>query len=147
MNVAGIGPAEYLIICFNLLMVVAWPGLALLVLLSMRGRALAGTAQALWLLIHRRGAVPGGLAFCTLRRCAANGGPAYQTADHLARGRHPRHRRRQHPRPRPRTAPHWTNHLPWAILGRGQHRSLGHANAQRSGPGHIGRGYPDRRLE
>ena len=45
MNIAGIGPAQYLIICFNLLIIIAWPDLALL---SMRGRALAGTAQALW---------------------------------------------------------------------------------------------------
>ena len=76
MTIAGIGPAEYLIICFNLLIVIAWPGLALLAMLSMRGRALAGTAQALWVLIIVAVPFLGALAYVILRPSA----PAAPTA-------------------------------------------------------------------
>jgi uncharacterized membrane protein len=64
MNIAGIGAAQYRIICFNLVIIIAWPGLALL---SMRGRALARTAQALWVLIIVAVLFVGALAYCSLR--------------------------------------------------------------------------------
>jgi hypothetical protein len=51
MNFAGIGSAELVVLCFNFAILAGWPLLALLALFSLRGRGLAGTALALWVLI------------------------------------------------------------------------------------------------
>ena len=64
-NIVGLGSIEILI--FNLAVAIAWPGFALLALLALRGRGLAGTALALWVLIIVAVPVLGPLAYFILR--------------------------------------------------------------------------------
>jgi len=65
MNAVGFGSVEILV--FNLAIVLAWPGFALLALLALRGRGLAGTALAIWVLIIVAVPVLGPLAYFILR--------------------------------------------------------------------------------
>jgi hypothetical protein len=51
MSFIGIGPGEWIVIAMNLLVLLFWPGLALLALFALRRQGLTGTALALWVLI------------------------------------------------------------------------------------------------
>jgi hypothetical protein len=46
MEFSGIGSADWVVLCFIVAILAGWPGLALLALLSLSGRGLAPTTQA-----------------------------------------------------------------------------------------------------
>ena len=64
-NIVGLGSIEILL--FNLAIAIAWPCVAVLALLALRGRGLAGTALALWVLIIVAVPVLGPPAYFILR--------------------------------------------------------------------------------
>jgi hypothetical protein len=67
MDYVGIGTGELMIIAVNLVIVLLWPGLALLALFSLRRQGLTGTVLALWVLIIVAVPFLGALAFLIVR--------------------------------------------------------------------------------
>jgi hypothetical protein len=63
MSFIDIGPGELIVIAVNLVIVLLWPGLALLALFSRRRQGLTGTPLALWVLIIVAVPFLGALAF------------------------------------------------------------------------------------
>ena len=67
----NIGTGELVVLAVNLMILLLWPGLALLALFSLRRQGLSGTTLALWVLIIVAVPFLGALAFLIVRPSAA----------------------------------------------------------------------------
>jgi hypothetical protein len=78
MTFSEIGAIHWVVLVVNLVILLGWPGLALLALFALRGHGLAGTALALWVLIVVAVPFLGRLAFFVLRPRGPADGPDAQ---------------------------------------------------------------------